>query len=345
MIANDIETINLNDKKYSLPSSANNMDVYKVECTLPVMINFYYIDPNAAVYTMNYGDVQIFILQPYQTINVPFTSGMKTPEVIIEINEPEDKPYVIITVTNEKVYEKNTLERFVPITLGNGITIKERGGSTNTRVIIKVGYSTASWTKQSDYIKYNSAEKTYLFEFPNDALNRYFYTYATLTMSGTNADNNVKFCFTSSIGGALKPSSENCYRVSSTNSYYLKFYNPFIMYKNYEYSADLKYSITLKPVTDTTAFGINPIIEKYNTNKRNYEGVNNKITLGDDGKYSSILTPPQEQTTTIFLQIQICSGQNKISTKVVDVLTQEALLPDEDLPATKTNSYRTFSNN
>ena len=344
MIANDIETINLNDKKYSLPSSANNMDVYKVECTLPVMINFYYIDPTAPVSTMNYGDVQIFILQPYQTINVPFTSGMKTPEVIIEINEPEDKPYVIITVTNEKVYEKNTLERFVPITLGNGITIKERGGSTNTRVIIKVGYSTSSWTKQSDYIKYNSAEKTYLFEFPNDALNRYFYTYATLTMSGTNADNNVKFCFTSSIGGALKPSSENCYRVSSTNSYYLKFYNPFIMYKNYEYSADLKYSITLKPVTDTTAFGINPIIEKYNTNKRNYEGVNNKITLGDDGKYSSILTPPQEQTTTIFLQIQICSGQNKISTKVVDVLTQEALLPDEDLPATKTNYYRTFSN-
>ena len=344
MIANDIETINLNDKKYSLPSSANNMDVYKVECTLPVMINFYYIDPTAPVSTMNYGDVQIFILQPYQTINVPFTSGMKTPEVIIEINEPEDKPYVIITVTNEKVYEKNTLERFVPITLGNGITIKERGGSSNTRVIIKVGYSTSSWTKQSDYIKYNSAEKTYLFEFPNDALNRYFYTYATLTMSGTNADNNVKFCFTSSIGGALKPSSENCYRVSSTNSYYLKFYNPFIMYKNYEYSADLKYSITLKPVTDTTAFGINPIIEKYNTNKRNYEGVNNKITLGDDGKYSSILTPPQEQTTTIFLQIQICSGQNKISTKVVDVLTQESLLPDEDLPASKTNYYRTFSN-
>ena len=344
MIANDIETINLNDKKYSLPSSANNMDVYKVECTLPVMINFYYIDPTAPVSTMNYGDVQIFTLQPYQTINVPFTSGMKTPEVIIEINEPEDKPYVIITVTNEKVYEKNTLERFVPITLGNGITIKERGGSANTRVIIKVGYSTSSWTKQSDYIKYNSAEKTYLFEFPNDALNRYFYTYATLTMSGTNADNNVKFWFTSSIGGALKPSSENCYRVSSTNSYYLKFYNPFIMYKNYEYSADLKYSITLKPVTDTTAFGINPIIEKYNTNKRNYEGVNNKITLGDDGKYSSILTPPQEQTTTIFLQIQICSGQNKISTKVVDVLTQEALLPDEDLPATKINYYRTFSN-
>ena len=50
-------------------------------------------------------------------------------------------------------------------------------------------------------------------------------------MSGTNADDNVKFCFTTSIGGALKPSSENCYRVSKTNSYYLKVYNPYIMYK------------------------------------------------------------------------------------------------------------------
>ena len=344
MIANDIETINLNDKKYSLPSSANNMDVYKVECTLPVMINFYYIDPSAAVYTMNYGDVQIFNLQPYQTINVPFESGMTLPEIIIEINEPEDNPYVILTVSEEKVYEKNTLERFVPMTLGNGITIKERRGSSDTRVIIKVGYSTRSWTQQSEYIKYNSADKTYLFEFPNDNLNRYFYTYAILTMSGTNADDNVKFCFTTSIGGALKPSSENCYRVSKTNSYYLKVYNPYIMYKNYEYSADLKYSVTLKPVTDFNNFGINVNIEKYDTNKRNYEGINNKITLGTDGKYSSILTPPEDQTSTIFLQIQICGGENKISTKVVDVLTLEELLVEEDLSPTRTNYYRTFSN-
>ena len=345
MIENDIQTLDINEKKYNLPMSANNLDVYKLECTLPIMLNFYYVDLKSPVYTMNLGDVQIFNLKPYQTITVPFVANISLPEILIEINQPDNNPYVIVVVmSEEKVFRQNALERYVPMNVEKGIILMERGGSSDTRVIIKVGFPINSWKPQGEYIKFNEDEKIYLFEFPNDALNKYFYTMADLTISGSNADDNVKFCFTTSIGGALKPSSENCYRVSKTNSYTLKVYNPFIMYKNYQYSEDLRYSVTMKPVTDAPNFGILVKVDKYDTNVRNYEGVNSKLTLSSQGNYSSILTPPKLETNTIFLQIQVCDEINSINTKVIDILTQEVLLPEEKISPGLKNQYRTFLN-
>ena len=102
MLEKDIQAVNLNDKRYSLPLSANNMDVYKLECTLPIMLNFYYVDETAPIYTMDTGDVQIFNLQPYQTINVPFKEGIK-PEIMIEVNQPENNPYVILQSLKKKL--------------------------------------------------------------------------------------------------------------------------------------------------------------------------------------------------------------------------------------------------
>ena len=172
-------------------------------------------------------------------------------------------------------------------------------------------------------MKYNAKEGVYLFEFPDDQLHKYFYTYAELTLSGTNTDDNVKFCFTTSIGGALKPSSENCYRVSKTNSYRLKVYNPFIMYKNYTYREDFKYSVTLKPVTEFDNFGILVRINTYDTNIRNYEDVNNKIDVTGSTEYSAILTPSKEEIATQLLQIQVCEGENKIKTIFIRITNKK----------------------
>ena len=108
MIEKDIRSLNLNEKKYDLPLSGYNMDVYKIQCTLPIMLNFYYIDKTSPIYTMKEGDVQIFNLLPYQTINVPFDSGINLPEILIEINQPENNPLVIIGIIEEKVYHTNT---------------------------------------------------------------------------------------------------------------------------------------------------------------------------------------------------------------------------------------------
>ena len=344
MIQKDIKDISLNDKKYKLPISATNIDVYKIQCTLPVMLNFYYVEEESEIFTMNEGDIQIFNLDPYQTINVPFFEGMTFPEILIEVNQPENNPFVIIEVTDENVYKTNTLVKHTPMTISKGINIKERGGSTNTRVIIKVAYSNKKFKDLYQNVKYSSELNTYLFEFPNDALNKDFYTYANLTMSGENQDDNIKFCFTTSIGGALKPSSENCYRVSKTNSYSLKVYNPFIMYKNYEYSDDLKYSVTLKPVTEATNFGIKADIYKYDTTIRIKEGTNSKIKIDSNLQNGAILTPPEIETNSIFVQIQVCDEENSIETKVLDVLNQDELLPSETIDKGQKNKYRAFTN-
>ena len=343
MLENDIKPINLNDKKYNLPISANNLDVYKIECTLPVMLNFYYIDQTSALFEMDVGDVQIINLQPFDTIEVPF-KGLVSPDLLIEINQPENNPYVLMTVIYENVYQENTLVKFTPMNL-NKITLKERGGSSNTRVIIKVGYPERGWEEKSPNVDYNKDLDMYRFQFPYDNDDsKYFNTYADLTISGTNSENNVKFCFTTTIGGALKPSSENCYRVSTTNSYTLKVFNPFIMYKNYKYSKDLKYSVTMKPTNSVTQFGVLVNIHSYDTRIRNYEGINNKLTIKEDGTCSSILTPPEIETTSVFLQFQVCDSEHSIKAKVIDVLTKESLLPEETIAPGKVNIYRTFSN-
>ena len=344
MIENDFKEINLNNNKYSLPTSTNNVDIYKLECSLPLMLNFYYIDESDPVYRMNEGDVQILYLKAYQTINVPFFIGLKTPEIIIEVNQPENHPNVIITVLEDVLVKENSLNKYVPLSLSNGITIKERGGSSNTRIIIKVGYSSRNWQQMTEYVKYNSENDIYLFEFPNDSINKYFYTFAKLYITGTNADDSVKFCYNANAGAASRPSKENCYYVSKTNSAEIKLYNPLIMFRNYNYDDYLKYLLVFKPDSTIQDFGIQVNMETYDTNIRVYEGINNKIIIGENGQNSSILTPPKIDSNITFLQIQVCGDVNSITTKILDALNEEEILPEKEINPGEKNYYRTFNN-
>ena len=85
---------------------------------------------------MNYGDINIFTLSPYENINVPFFN-LKSPEIIIEMYNPTAPPTVIIKISEETVYQGNRLEKFVPTVLNDGITIKERGGLSD--ILIQIG--------------------------------------------------------------------------------------------------------------------------------------------------------------------------------------------------------------
>ena len=345
MLSKDIQNVNVFQGKYDLPAnSPNHMDIYVLQCSLPIMLNFYYIDETSQSSKMGEGDVHIFLLEPLQEFNVPFVDDIQNVEVLIEVHQPSNNLNVqIYDGTNDNTYTKNTLQRFVYQTLINGINIKELGGSSDTRVIIKVGYNINKWKDQSPNIKFNEADRVYLFEFPKDAKES-FYTFANLTISGTNSDDNVKFCFTTSIGAALKPSLENCYRVSKTNSYTLRLYNPFIMYKTYEFNKELKYSVTLKPVTESQSFGIVAHMSEYDTSIRNYEGINNKIIIDSTNRYSSILTPPNSEPYNIFLQIQVCDDEHDIRTEVKNVLTNQDILEEETIAAGTKNYYRYFQN-
>ena len=343
MISTDMKEINVIERKYQLPEgSVAHLDVYKIECDLPLMLNFYYLDENDLIEKMNYGDINIFTLQPYEIVNVPFFS-IKSPEVIIEIYNPFNTPTVIVSVNEETVYQSNTLIRIVPITLSNGITIKERGGLNETRIIIKAGYSRSDWQSTSDpNVQYNANEDVYAFKFPTTA-DKYNYTIAFLNTSGTDDDDNVKYCFTTNIGAALKPSSENCYRVSKDNPYCLKVYNPLNMFKDYTYDESLAYYVTFKTDTKATEFNVKAFLMTYDTKDRNFKDINNKVTI-TNGKAASVLTALPEFNEMSFLQIQVCDRTNTIKAKIKKPLTEETIVAEKVIASNTKNNYILYNN-
>ena len=342
MLANDMNEVNIEERKYILPENAEaHIDVYKIECETPLMFNFYYTDESGLISKMNYGDINLFTLAPHESVNIPFFSSIVSPEIIIEIYNPFNEPTVVIKAQEEDVYTSNSLIKLVPFTLANGITIKERGGLSDTRIIVKVGFSNSQWIDTSDpNVKYNSEFKVYAFRFPLD-MN---YTYAVLKTSGTDdEDDNVKYCFNTNIGAALEPSSENCYRVSKDNSYNLTVFNPLNIYKDYIYDNKYVYYVTFKTETTPTSFTIEADLKKYDTTNRNFNGISNKVTI-TEGKGKSILTQPSSNNIINFVQIQVCDTTNSVKAKVINPLNEEVVAQETTIPANTKNKYITFNN-
>ena len=341
MIQNDMNEIDIIERKYNFPGDAEaHLDVYKIECEVPLMFNFYYIDESQLISKMNYGDINIISLQPYQTETIPFFEDVISPKIIVEIYNPIEDPTVVIKAQEEKVYQSNTLFEMLIMISGNGITIKERGGSSETRIIIKVKYPDTQWSNTDDpNVKYNKNLDVYAFQFPND-LTKFNYSFAMLTTSGTDEDDNVKYCFTANIGATLKPSSENCYRVAKDNPYTLKVFNPLVMYRDYSYDNNLPYYVTFKTETKPTSFKIVSNLNKYNTTIRNDIGISTKITLS--GEYgSSIITSPDTNIFTL-VQIHICDSTNSINANIINSLTGEKIVDNINIAANTKNNFIEF---
>ena len=344
MLSKDMNEINIEELKYQLPENSKaHIDVYKIECELPLMFNFYFTDETNQISKMNYGDINLFTLSPHESVNVPLFNDIFDPEIIIEIFNPYESPTVVIKAQEENVYQSNSLIKLVPMTISNGISIKERGGLSNTRIIIKIGYPNSSWIETDDpNVKYNEIFQVYSFKFPMNE-SKYNYTFAFLKTSGTNDDDNVKYCFTTNIGAALKPSSENCYRVSENNSYTLKVFNPLNMYKNYNYDIQLDYYVTFRIETKIKKFNIESDLKTYDTKSRIFLGESTKIILKDNNG-SSILTQPENYNTHTFVQIQICDIVNSITAKIIKPLTNEIIVEEVSIPANFKNKYIKFDN-
>ena len=345
MLQDDMVSVDINTRRHLLEAnSRNHMDVYKIECDLPLLLNFYYMREEHESTVLDSGDVSILTLSSYQTISVNFKKDLASPEVMIDIFNPSDTPVVILDDgQNEVVYQENCLVKIMPFNLDEPIVIKERAGVSTTRVIVKVGYSLLSgWTDVSTYVKYNKDLNTYAFSFPNDEYNLN-YTFANLVTSGTNSEDNVKYCFTTNIGAALKPSQENCYRVALSNFYTLKVFNPLIMYKDYVYDETLTYYVTFKPTQDADTLTITPQINKYSTTERNYEAVNNKVTIQSTGNYSSILTPPTNKDPTIFVQMTVCTQGQTVQNLINDPLNETIVVAEQET-ISGSNYYRKIVN-
>ena len=344
MIVKDMETIDFETRKFVLPdNSVSHIDVYKVECEVPLLLNFYYIDESASIPELDYGQVAITTLKSFKSVILPFASSINSPELTIEVFNPVESPFVIVNDgQNENIITKNSIIKSMPFTVSNPLTLKERGGNSNTRIIVKVGYKTASWTEIDDNVVYNNNLNMYVFSFSNseDKLN---YTYALLETSGTNSEDNVKYCYGTNIGSAILPSSENCYRVSRDNSYTIKILNPRVMFKEYDISDDLKYYVSLKPTYLTDTFDIKVTLGKYDTTERNLEGIGNLLSLSN-GQQNTILSSPEDKDEYISLQIQSCDN-SKLTFGVYNGYNpSNQIVPTAEIPSGTKNYFIKFSN-
>ena len=346
MIETDMSEVDVKLRKYVLPKNQDDhMDVYKIQCEIPLLVNFYYVDETATIPQLEHGKVVLTTLKSYKSLSLTFKEGIFAPQLTIEIFNPNEAPLAIVDVgINENVVSENTVIKMTPLSTQDGIIIKERKGSSDTRVIVKVGYDTYSWTVVSDNIQYNQNLNLYVYTFPYDE-KRLNYTYITISVSGTNEDDNVKFCYGTNLGTAVLPSQENCFRVSSENSYPLKIVNPYIMYKDYEVSDELNYYLTMKPVSDTDKLNFFIMSTLYNTKERNYEGVNNMVTISSLGEYSTILTAPKDKNPSIFVQIQSCDNTQAVKIDIINAYnTTETIVPEEEIPAGRKNYYKVYTN-
>ena len=345
MVEEDMKAIDIKSKKYELPANSNtHMDVYKIECEIPLLLNFYYVDETASIPELNYGQVAITTLKSYKTVSFPFAEGVFAPLLTVEVFNPTTPPFVYVNDgQNEEIITKNTLIKSMPFSTSKPLVIKEKGGDSNTRVIIKVGYNSESWDEIDENINYNENLNMYVFSFPNNE-KRLNYTYASLIASGTKQGDNIKYCYGTNIGSAILPSKENCYRVSLDNSYTLKFLNPLVMHKDYVFDEHLNYYVSIQPVSLSDKMSLTSSLTSYDTNERNLEGIGNTVTIGSTGEYSSILTAPLNKDSQIFVQVTQC---NKVD---IEMRVTNAYDPTKELvgktkiSSTDKNFYKMFDN-
>jgi hypothetical protein len=123
MIENDMQEVQVSSRKFTLPKESNtHMDVYKLECVVPLLLNFYYVDETADIPSLDYGQVSITTIKPYQVIYFPFTQGISQPKLTIEIFNPITLPLIYLN------YEENE-----PL-IARGL-IKELKVNTNKSVV------------------------------------------------------------------------------------------------------------------------------------------------------------------------------------------------------------------
>ena len=343
MLENDMEMIDMAMRHHVLPKfSESHIDVYKVECEIPSLMNFYYIDDKAEIPKLNYGKVAITILKPNKFITFPFEDGVLSPELTIEIFNPVEYPMVFVDDgQNPRLVTDNALIKTKPYS-GRYLILREKGGFSNTRIIVKVGYNIGGWKRIDDTIKYNEDINMFVFSFPNNE-DQLKYISAEIITKGKNAGDNVKYCYGTNIGNAILPSKENCYRVSAENGYTLKVLNPFIMPRDYKFEEKVFYYVSIKPVEITQEMTVSSTLTQYDTEERNKEGVANIVTISGDKK-DTILTAPEGKEEQIFLQIQQCSPVD-IEFEVKNTYYPSQIVVEKTkIPSTKKNFFKMFNN-
>jgi len=332
-----------------------HFDVLEVKCNLPLLLNLFYIDQeNQKLTGLEMGDIAILSLEKGEQQKLLFKiTGVDRPYVYsFNVLKEKGNPNIEITfnngispleITQNGVYPQYGTECDTIL-----IHNKDNSGAISTRVIFKYGSAIeATFERNSNGIYSNRNEV-------NRTINLYGYihdqTKSRLNYTGvdfkveTDLDN-VKFCYSTNLGTYINPSLQNCFRVGKNNPYTISTLNPLVMYRNYYSEQGMNYYVGFRTVELGQAINIIPIPKKYDTTERNVEGTNNKVTIGYEKYYSTILTAPVNNEPFIFVELFVCKKNEPLTYKFVNAYNQSNLGYDGEIAAnSKLVHYQSITN-
>ena len=334
--------------------SKYHFDVMEIKCRLPLLLNLFYVDPTATKVTgLEIGDISIVSLDVGKEQEFQFKQGEKGPFVysFSILKESDIKPNIEIIFNGQvsKSYTENGVYPEYSFTSYDKILIKNKdtSGSVGTRVILKFGYvieTNFQKIQNSIYSNQNDEERTInLFGFIYDQTNSKL-NYTGVDFEVQTTEDNVKFCYSTNLGTYINPSLQNCYRVGKNNPYTIKTLNPNVMFRNYFSEEHINYYVGFRTVELNQNITIIPKEIKYDTTERNLEGFINKVTIGYEKEYSTILTPPKNNEPFIFTHIHVCTKKKALSYEFLNAYNSSNLGYNGEIQANTKNHFKSIEN-
>jgi hypothetical protein len=331
-----------------------HFDVMEIKCRLPLLLNLFYVDSSATKVTgLEIGDISIISLGAGKEQEFQFKDMGQPPFAysfsILKGNNRQSNIAITFDGQVTKEYTQNGVYTEYSLYAYNKILIRNRdtAASMSTRIILKFGYVIENNFQQienSIYSNQNDEERTdnlygFIYDQTNSKRN-----YTGVDFEVKTDEDNVKFCYSTNLGTYINPSLQNCYRVGKNNPYTIKTLNPNVMFRNYVSEEHLNYYVGFRTVELNQNITIVPKEIKYDTTERNLEGVINKITIGYEKEYSTILTPPKNNEPFIFTHIHVCTKKKALSYEFLNAYNSSNLGYNGEIQANSKNHFKSVEN-
>jgi hypothetical protein len=118
--------------------------------------------------------------------------------------------------------------------------------------------------------------------------------------------------------------------------------NPLVMYRNYYSREHINYYVSFRTVELNQNITILPILKKYNTNIRYFEGLKNKIVINKNN--SVILTAPEKNDPFIFVHIDVCTKDSNLLYEFYNADNSSNLGFDGEILPNRKNQFKIIDN-
>ena len=312
----------LNEEKWDDLIKNKMTKITEIKCNTPLLANIYYNYDNYPYSWVTQGDVVINNLNPGKTFTFYLDpSSSNSVYYSVEVFNPKNEPNIILNLNDGVALriKENSLRSGILFRAPESINVVNEGTST-TRFVFKVGFQLdTSWNDEKVpgiYGSVFSKGNKYVYEFPSNDQKKNFTNVEILVkpkqIETEPLDENIKFCYSTSLCMPIESSKENCFRTGANIPYSLTFVNPLISPKNYKSICD-DYYITLSPQNSNQYISLTVTENRYSTKDRNVEGYGKVFVLDTEGKKETILSLPEIYTNNkIIIQLQVCLASSQM---------------------------------